>query len=129
MFIKCIKCFKPRSNSPITSTLQTAMSRFPGSGGQFVLGTYKSEGIAQRACDASTKLIKKTKEIGNVESMKEACRSAASKATGFPSANEAVDFKAVAKLKVLPKNKRLQWKDSTNSKYLLSSCLSLGLKL
>ena len=106
-----------------------AQSSFPGSGSQFSLGTYDSKAVAQKACDAANDLIKKTKTIGDVESMKEACRSAASKATGFPSANEAVDFKAVAKLKVLPKNKRLQWKDTTKSKYLLPSCFSFGLKL
>ena len=59
---------------------------FPGSGGQFALGTYGSEDIAQNACDAANKLVKKTKTIGDAEAMKKACRSAAEKETGIPSA-------------------------------------------
>ena len=62
------------------------MSIFPGSGGQFSLGTYDSKQIAQRACDAANRLIKKTKNFGDVESMKEKCRSAAYNETGVPSA-------------------------------------------
>ena len=64
-----------------------AQSSFPGSGSQFSLGTYDSKAVAQKACDAANDLIKKTETIGDVESMKKACKSAAEKATGTSSRN------------------------------------------
>lgn len=68
--------------------MQTAQIKFPGTL-PFVLGTYDSEDIAQRACDAANEVIKKTsatKIRDDIEAMKEACKSAAEEETGFPSA-------------------------------------------
>ena len=65
---------------------------FQGLTSVFVLGTYDSEDIAQRACDAANEVIKKTKKIGDVKSTIQLCRSAAEKATATKSKTRNKDW-------------------------------------